>query len=245
MSFTSFSRMLWLILISSILVFVFIIWPTSRRLQLKHLKLRVPFNHIAFFHPFCDTGGGGERVLWTGVKAIQDRYPGKTCLIYIWNGANTLEILQKVAIQFGFKLDPKRIVFVKLRTWKLLEASRFWYLIRYPFLTLILSSLGSMITGWEAMIHFRPAVLVESVGLAFIYPIARFFGAKVIAYVHYPTISTDMINAIESRTIAFNNSSVVAKSSWLSTIKLHYYKLFSRIYALFGSHANYSMVGST
>ena len=27
---------------------------------------------IGFFHPFCNSGGGGERVLWSAVKAIQD-----------------------------------------------------------------------------------------------------------------------------------------------------------------------------
>jgi alpha-1,2-mannosyltransferase len=28
---------------------------------------------IGFFHPFCNSGGGGERVLWSAVKAIQDK----------------------------------------------------------------------------------------------------------------------------------------------------------------------------
>ena len=28
---------------------------------------------VGFFHPFCDSGGGGERVLWSAVKCIQDK----------------------------------------------------------------------------------------------------------------------------------------------------------------------------
>ena len=28
---------------------------------------------IGFFHPYCDAGGGGERVLWCGIRAIQRR----------------------------------------------------------------------------------------------------------------------------------------------------------------------------
>ena len=28
---------------------------------------------IGFFHPYCDAGGGGERVLWCGIRAIQKR----------------------------------------------------------------------------------------------------------------------------------------------------------------------------
>jgi alpha-1,2-mannosyltransferase len=30
---------------------------------------------IGFFHPFCNAGGGGERVLWAAVKATQMRWP--------------------------------------------------------------------------------------------------------------------------------------------------------------------------
>ena len=40
------------------------------------LKFRHPTNEskqftVGFFHPFCNSGGGGERVLWSAVKAIQ------------------------------------------------------------------------------------------------------------------------------------------------------------------------------
>lgn len=31
-----------------------------------------PYFTIGFFHPFCNSGGGGERVLWSAVKTIQD-----------------------------------------------------------------------------------------------------------------------------------------------------------------------------
>jgi alpha-1,2-mannosyltransferase len=27
---------------------------------------------VGFFHPFCNSGGGGERVLWSCIKALQD-----------------------------------------------------------------------------------------------------------------------------------------------------------------------------
>jgi len=29
---------------------------------------------IGFFHPYCNAGGGGERVLWIAVQALQKRY---------------------------------------------------------------------------------------------------------------------------------------------------------------------------
>lgn len=28
---------------------------------------------IAFFHPYCNAGGGGERVLWRAVEAFQEK----------------------------------------------------------------------------------------------------------------------------------------------------------------------------
>lgn len=33
-------------------------------------------NQIIIFHPFCNAGGGGERVLWTAVTALQKYKPG-------------------------------------------------------------------------------------------------------------------------------------------------------------------------
>lgn len=28
---------------------------------------------VAFFHPYCNAGGGGERVLWCAIRALQNR----------------------------------------------------------------------------------------------------------------------------------------------------------------------------
>lgn len=28
---------------------------------------------IAFFHPYCNAGGGGERVLWCAINAMQKK----------------------------------------------------------------------------------------------------------------------------------------------------------------------------
>jgi len=37
---------------------------------------------VGFFHPYCDAGGGGERVLWTGVRALRKRFPAAKLIIY-------------------------------------------------------------------------------------------------------------------------------------------------------------------
>lgn len=34
---------------------------------------------VAFFHPYCNAGGGGERVLWCAIRALQNRW----CIYWI------------------------------------------------------------------------------------------------------------------------------------------------------------------
>jgi alpha-1,2-mannosyltransferase len=45
-------------------------------------------------------------------------------------------------------------------------------------------------------------------------------GVPVGAYVHYPTISTNMLKRVQSRTESVTNASAIRKSSFLSTLKL-------------------------
>jgi len=37
---------------------------------------------VGFFHPFCNAGGGGERVLWAAVRATQQRWPKAKVVVY-------------------------------------------------------------------------------------------------------------------------------------------------------------------
>jgi len=37
---------------------------------------------VGFFHPFCNAGGGGERVLWAAIRATQQRWPRAKCIVY-------------------------------------------------------------------------------------------------------------------------------------------------------------------
>lgn len=71
-------NMLLVIVICKILC-IFIILPilliTWRK---QYSKSRMERTHketvVGFFHPYCNSGGGGERVLWAAVSAIQTRY---------------------------------------------------------------------------------------------------------------------------------------------------------------------------
>ena len=60
---------------------------------------------------------------------------------------------------------------------------------------------------------------------AFTLPIFKFFGScQTACYVHYPTISTDMLQVVEKRADTFNNSTIIAKSKVLTQAKLIYYR---------------------
>ena len=43
---------------------------------------------IAFFHPFCDAMGGGEKVLFQALKAIQQDRQFDNDQLYVYSGAS-------------------------------------------------------------------------------------------------------------------------------------------------------------
>jgi len=73
---TEISEMLFYLAIN--LAFFYIVMRLSAYFVRKSTKLRYASSAkdaftVGFFHPFCNSGGGGERVLWSAVKAIQDK----------------------------------------------------------------------------------------------------------------------------------------------------------------------------
>ncbi|KAL2912383.1 asparagine-linked glycosylation protein [Polyrhizophydium stewartii] len=190
---------------------------------------------------------------------MQLRLPGTVLALYVWDVAGSpQQILDKAKAsaattgllrlraaaddsrnQFDLDIRSEGIVFIRLRTWAWLEAKR------YKRFTLVAQSLGALITGWEAMQQLVPDIFLETVGFAFLYPLARLFGTRVVSYVHYPTISSDMLGKVRRRESDFNNAGAVAKSGALSALKLTYYRLFSRMYGFAGSFCDVVMVNSS
>ena len=64
---------------------------------------------------------------------------------------------------------------------------------RYPRFTMLGQAWGSVRVAWQGLRQLLPELFVDTTGWAFPYPLARLAGARVAAYVHYPTISTDML----------------------------------------------------
>jgi alpha-1,2-mannosyltransferase len=197
---------------------------------------------IGFFHPYCNDGGGGERVLWCAIQALLLANKGIRIAIFTGDHERGDEILSKAKERFGISIaDPEgRIIFVRLRSRFLLEARC------YPAFTLLGQSLGSMVVAVEALLRFNPEVFIDTMGCAFTFPVARYlFGCYVGCYVHYPTISTDMLSLVERRETSYNNRGFISRSLLLTHAKAAYYRIFARLYGSAGRCAHTAMCNSS
>ena len=149
------------------------------------------------------------------------------------------EITHRAHQRFNITLQrPVTFVFLNRRRW--VEA----YM--YPHLTLLGQSLGSVFLGWEALWKCVPDIYIDSMGYAFTLPLFRYLGdCTVGCYVHYPTVSTDMLQKVSSRQEGHNNPSFITKSWFLSTVKAQYYKLFAVLYGWAGRRSHVAIVNSS
>lgn len=208
------------------------IW--QRRGDLRNLK------SIGIFHPYCNAGGGGERVLWGLVKYLELRHPDLEVVIYTGDHDVTSEsILKKMHTNFKIELSRKpRFVFLKSRV--AVEASI------YPFFTLLFQSLGSVILGLEGLFKHIPDYYIDTMGYSFTYPIFKYLGgSKVACYVHYPVISTDMLDTVSSAATTFNNRAFISRSKVLTAAKKLYYQLFAALYGVAGRRSSRILVNSS
>lgn len=190
---------------------------------------------VAFFHPYCNAGGGGERVLWGAVRALQTRYPGLKIVVYTGDlDASPEDILGRVRSRLDINLpQPVEFVYLHRRHW--VEASL------YPYFTMLGQSIGSVILGFEAMSAFLPDIYIDSMGYAFTLPLFSYIGGcSVACYVHYPTVSQDMLWKV-----ARNDRPAVKRSPLLSSAKILYYRLFSWAYGHAGRFSDIVIVNST
>ena len=182
---------------------------------------------VAFFHPYCNSGGGGERVLWLSILAlhqIADASSSTTsplrCVVYTGDrDVKPLQILEKANKQFNISFQrPVAFIYLHLR---FLVTAQQW-----PRLTLLGQSIGSMILAAEALFRAPPNIFFDTTGYAFSYVIAKvWFGCTVVCYTHYPQISTDMLQCVQERRPTYNNDERISNSVVASFAKLWYYKV--------------------
>ncbi|KAH7511534.1 hypothetical protein JRO89_XSUnG0194400 [Xanthoceras sorbifolium] len=213
---------------------------------------------VGFFHPYTNDGGGGERVLWCAVKAIQEESPDLYCVVYTGDHDASPESLTARAIdRFGVKLlRPPKMILGAYMIYEMVKCAMFSFLIihsrwlfdfltaqvvhlcrrkwieesTYPRFTMFGQSFGSVYLSWEALCKFTPLYYCDTSGYAFTYPLARLFGCLVVCYTHYPTISLDMISRVRGRSSMYNNDALIARS-WM--------------YGFVGSCAHLAMVNSS
>jgi alpha-1,2-mannosyltransferase len=64
-------------------------------------------------------------------------------------------------------------------------------------------------------------IYTDTMGYAFTFPLAKWFGGcRVGCYVHYPTISTDMLAVVQEQRPTFNNNDGIATSKSKTLLKL-------------------------
>ncbi|KAJ5948511.1 Glycosyl transferase family 1 [Penicillium verhagenii] len=196
---------------------------------------------IGFFHPFCNAGGGGERVLWEAVRATQKRWPKAVCAIYTGDHeANKTTMLERVENRFNIHLHAPTVVLLYLTTRKYVVSSS------YPYMTLLGQSLGSLIVAYDAFNLLVPDVFVDTMGYAFTLALCKWLFPTVPtgAYVHYPTISTDMLASLDDQTGVQGINSGAGKG-FKGTVKRRYWQLFAQLYGWVGRHVDVVMCNSS
>ncbi|KAL4868820.1 hypothetical protein BDV12DRAFT_93772 [Aspergillus spectabilis] len=196
---------------------------------------------IGFFHPFCNAGGGGERVLWEAVRATQRRWPSAVCAIYTGDlDVTKAAMLERVQTRFNIQLHAPTVELLYLTTRKYVQSSM------YPYMTLLGQSLGSLIVGYDAFTLLVPDIFVDTMGYAFAVAFCKLLFPSVPtgAYVHYPTISTDMLQSLDDKT-GLKGVNSGAGTGLKGNLKRKYWLAFARLYGWVGSHVDVVMCNSS
>lgn len=185
---------------------------------------------FGFFHPYCNAGGGGEKVLWKAVESTLSRDEKNVAIIYTGDSDATKEkILDNVLKRFDYQLDRDRVVFIYLKKRKYVD-SKTW-----PRFTLIGQAIGSIILTIEAIYRCPPDVWCDTMGYPFGYPAVHYLTRiPIVTYTHYPVISSDMLRKLKNM-----------KKSLKITIKYWYWNIFMLWYKYVGSFVDIATTNST
>ncbi len=94
--------------------------------------------------------------------------------------------------------------------------------------------------------RFSPHVFVDTTGYAFVVPLFKWLGGcRTISYVHYPTVSQDMLERVRQNESNHNNSERISRSRVLTNLKLLYYRVYAKLYGFVGRRNDVVMVNST
>jgi alpha-1,2-mannosyltransferase len=178
-------------------------------------------------------------VLWAAIRATQKRWPKALCVVYTGDhDVDKVAILKRVEDRFNIRLHAPTVHFLYLTT-------RDWVLAStWPRFTLLGQSIGSVILAHDAFSLLVPDIFVDTMGYAFSLALCSWLFPNVPtgAYVHYPTISTDMLDSLQAGGQGVNAG---AGEGYRGLAKKKYWQLFAKLYSKVGSTIDVVMTNST
>ncbi len=141
--------------------------------------------------------------------------------------------------RFNIHLHAPTLIFLYLQT-------RHWVLSStWPHFTLLAQSLGSLILAYDAFSLLVPDIFIDTMGYAFTLALSKFLFPTVPtgAYVHYPTISTDMLGSLDEGPGQGVNAGT--GKGWKGWAKTRYWRLFARLYCWVGGDVDVVMTNSS
>ncbi|ODV61765.1 alpha-1,2-mannosyltransferase ALG11, partial [Ascoidea rubescens DSM 1968] len=184
-----------------------------------------------FFHPYCNAGGGGERVLWETVKVVLNEDPKNLVVVYTGDDSPPSEILSNVSKRFNVKLENRRIVFIYL-TKRYLVDTDYW-----KHLTLLGQAYGSIRLVLEAINALPCDIFIDTMGFPFTYFfVSLILKIPILSYTHYPIISNDMLNKLNISEHKTNPKII---------LKYIYWNVFMILYTFCGTFISVPLTNST
>ena len=141
--------------------------------------------------------------------------------------------------RFNIHLHPPTVVFLYLQTRHYVLAST------WSHFTLLGQSFGSLILGYDAFQLLVPDVFIDTMGYAFTLALSKFFFPNVPtgAYVHYPTISIDMLSSLDSK--AEQGLNAGAGNGFKGIVKRKYWHVFAWLYSQVGRNIDMVLTNSS
>jgi alpha-1,2-mannosyltransferase len=166
---------------------------------------------------------------------VQRSHPALRVAIYCGEMCTPEALSRQASSLFNVHVEPTFFV-VPLRRRRLLEPAS------YPRLTVMMQALGSMRVACDALSILVPELWIDTTGWAFPYPLVQLAGSKIAAYVHYPTVSSNMAARVRMEATAAG----ARPGAWVKcSAKLAYYWALMRAYGACGGAADVVMTNSS
>lgn len=123
-----------LLLVTQLVLMLSYAGQNARQIRSERARNKTP-TVVGFFHPNCLGGGGGERVLWTAIQAMQERWPELDIVVYCnmnsfknWSDDKLREqvehVKETILDQFRLQIKTERLNLVPLKLYGWMTSER-------------------------------------------------------------------------------------------------------------------------